>query len=88
MRYLNSAMVSVRREAERAEGSVHAVQAVHVAFALVGVSVDLALNKETGLKHRPKPCRPPHHFFLNYQLLLLLLLLFLPIIWTSSSLYS
>ena len=34
-------------EAERAESTVHTIQAVHVALALVRISVKLALNKET-----------------------------------------
>lgn len=36
---LNSTMVLVVSEAKRAESSVHTIQTVHIAFALVGISV-------------------------------------------------
>lgn len=38
-RNLNSTMILVVSETQRAESAVHTVQAIHVAFALVGISV-------------------------------------------------
>ncbi|RWW04117.1 hypothetical protein GW17_00032679 [Ensete ventricosum] len=64
---LDGAMVAVTREAEGAEGAVHAVETVHIALALVGVSVQLALHEEARRQQRAQPRRP-----------LLLLLLLLP----------
>lgn len=46
-------------EAERAERTVHAIQAVHVAFTLVSISMLLALNKEALFQQRLQPWRPP-----------------------------
>lgn len=39
-------MVAVVGEAERAESAIRAIQAIHVALALVRVGVMLALHKE------------------------------------------
>lgn len=52
-------MVLMVGKAERAESSVHTIQAVHIAFALVGISVQLALNKEALFEQRLQPWRPP-----------------------------
>lgn len=46
-------------EAERAERTVHAIQAVHVAFTLVRIGMLLALNKEALFQQRLQPWRPP-----------------------------
>lgn len=51
-------MILVMIEAERAEGSVDAVQAKHVALALVCGGVDLALPEEGCLQQRPEPPGP------------------------------
>jgi hypothetical protein len=48
-----------RGEAERAESVAHAVEAVHVALALVRVGVDPALDEEAHGQQRPQPRRPP-----------------------------
>lgn len=56
---LNIAMVFVVREAERAESAVHAIQAVHIAFALVRIGVQLALHEEALFQQRFQPWRPP-----------------------------
>lgn len=56
---LNIAMVFVVREAERAESAVHAIQAVHIAFALVRIGVQLALHEEALFQQRLQPWRPP-----------------------------
>ena len=69
-------MIFVEVEAKGAEGSIHAVQAVHVAFTAVGISMELALNEEACLEERAQPWRP---------LALHLLLTFL-FHWPSSSL--
>jgi hypothetical protein len=37
--YLNSTMVFVVGEAERAKSTIHTIQTVHIAFALVGISM-------------------------------------------------
>lgn len=52
-------MVFVIREAERAESAVHAIQAVHIAFALVRIGVQLALHEEALFQQRLQPWRPP-----------------------------
>lgn len=52
-------MIPVVGEAEGAEGAVHTVEAVHVALALMGVRVLLALDEEWGLQQRLQPWRPP-----------------------------
>jgi hypothetical protein len=44
--HLDGVVVAVVREAEGAERAVHAVEAVHVALALVRVRVDPALDEE------------------------------------------
>lgn len=55
------------RQAIGTERAAHAVQAVHVAFALVGIAMDLAGDEEIGLQQRPQPRRAtvlvphPHH---------------------------
>jgi len=46
-------------EAEGAECAVHTIQAVHVALALVRISVQLALNKEALFEQRLQPRWPP-----------------------------
>jgi len=52
-------VVAVVREAEGAERAVHAVEAVHVALALVRVRVDPALDEEARGQQRLQPRRPP-----------------------------
>lgn len=52
-------------ETERAESTVHAIQAVHIAFTLVGISVQLALNKEALSEQRFQPWRPPVVLFIR-----------------------
>lgn len=52
-------MVLVEIEAERAESAVHAIQAVHIAFAFVRIGVQLALHEEALFKQRLQPWRPP-----------------------------
>lgn len=54
---LDCLVVFVGGEAERAERTAHAVQAVHVAFALVRVGVDFALDEEARLQQWPEPWR-------------------------------
>ena len=49
----------VLSEAEGAESAVHTIQAVHVALALVGMGVHLALNEESLFQQRLQPRRPP-----------------------------
>ncbi|CAL9077582.1 unnamed protein product, partial [Musa acuminata var. zebrina] len=51
-------MVAVTREAEGAQGAVHAVETVHITLALVGVSVPLALHEEARRQQRAQPRRP------------------------------
>lgn len=48
----------MRIEAKRTKGSIHAVQAIHIAFTFVRIHVDLAVNKEAWLKKRTQPWRP------------------------------
>jgi hypothetical protein len=59
-------VVAVVGEAEGAERAVHAVEAVHVALALVRVGVDPALHEEARRQQRLQPRRPPLvlHLFL------------------------
>lgn len=58
---LNMAVILVRVEAKRAERSVDAIQAEHVALALVRRRrVRLALAEEAALQQRPQPPRPLH----------------------------
>ena len=52
-------------ETERAESTVHAIQAVHIAFTLVGISVQLALNEEALSEQRFQPWRPPVVLFIR-----------------------
>ncbi len=52
-------MVLVVSEAERAECTVHTVQAIHVTFALVGIGMMLALNKEGLFQKWLQPWWPP-----------------------------
>jgi hypothetical protein len=56
---LDGVVVAVAREAEGAERAVHAVEAVHVALALVRVGVDPALDEEARAQQRLQPRRPP-----------------------------
>lgn len=56
---LNSTVVFVVSEAEGAECAVHTIQTVHVALALVRISVKLALNEEALFQQRLQPRRPP-----------------------------
>lgn len=63
--YLNSTVVLMVIETERAESTVHAIQAVHIAFTLVGISVQLALNKEALSEQRFQPWRPPVVLFIR-----------------------
>lgn len=56
--YLNSPVVSMRRQAKRTKGSIHAVQAVHITFTLMRICVNLAMNKEPCLEKRLQPWRP------------------------------
>jgi hypothetical protein len=57
--HLDGVVVAVVREALGAERAVHAVQAVHVALALVRVRVHLALTEEARRQQRLQPRRPP-----------------------------
>ena len=57
--HLDGVVVAVVREAEGAERAVHAVEAVHVALALVRVRVDPALDEEARGQQRLQPRRPP-----------------------------
>ena len=52
-------------ETERAESTAHAIQAVHIAFTLVGISVQLALNEEALSEQRFQPWRPPVVLFIR-----------------------
>ena len=52
-------------ETERAESTVHAIQAVHITFTLVGISVQLALNEEALSEQRFQPWRPPVVLFIR-----------------------
>ena len=56
--YLDGVVAVVVGEALGAEGAVDAVEAVHVALALVGVRVHLALAEEAGGQQRLEPRRP------------------------------
>lgn len=56
---LDCTVILVVAEAERAESTVHTVQAIHVAFTLVRISVKLALNKEVLFQQRLQPWWPP-----------------------------
>lgn len=62
---LNSTMILVIGKTERTESSIHAVQAIHIAFALVRVSMQLALNKEALVKQGFQPWRPPVILFIR-----------------------
>lgn len=46
-------------ETERTERTITAVQAIHIAFALVGICVKLALDEEALSQERLQPRRPP-----------------------------
>lgn len=57
---LDGAVVAmVEGEADGAEGAIDAVEAEHVALALVGVGVELALLEELRGEQRLQPWRPP-----------------------------
>lgn len=56
--YLNSAVVVVEGQAERTEGAIHTIQAIHIAFALVRIRVEFAVNEEMLLQQRLQPWRP------------------------------
>jgi hypothetical protein len=56
--YLNCAMVLVICQTERAERAVHTIQTVHIAFALVRIDMQFALNEEVFLQQRLQPRRP------------------------------
>lgn len=58
-------MILVIAQTERTESSIHAVQAIHIAFALVRVSMQLALNKEALPQQRFQPWRPPVVFLIR-----------------------
>ena len=57
--HLDGVVVAVVGEALGAERAVHAVEAVHVALALVRVRVHLALTEEARPQQRLEPRRPP-----------------------------
>jgi len=57
--HLDGVVVAVVGEALGAERAVHAVEAVHVALALVRVRVQLALTEEARAQQRLEPRRPP-----------------------------
>lgn len=56
---LDSTVVAVVGEAEGAESSVGAVEAVHVALSLMGIRVEIAQDEEARRQQRPQPPRPP-----------------------------
>lgn len=56
--YLYGAMILVKIEADRTEGSIDAVQAKHIALAPVRRRVHLALTEEASPQQRPHPRRP------------------------------
>lgn len=56
--YLNCAMVLVICQTERAERAVHTVQTVHIAFALVRIGMEFALDEEVFFQQRLQPRRP------------------------------
>lgn len=58
-------MILVIAQTERTESSIHAVQAIHIAFALVRVSMQLALNKEALPQQWFQPWRPPVVFLIR-----------------------
>lgn len=57
--YLNGTVVFVIGQAEGTESAIGAVKAVHIAFALVGIGVEFALNEESLSEKRLQPWRPP-----------------------------
>ena len=56
---LGGAVAVVMGEAERAEGAVGAVEAVPIAFGLVGVRVEIALDEEPRRQQRAQPAGAP-----------------------------
>ena len=59
-RDLNGAMIAVvEGEADGAKRAIDAVETEHVALALVGVHVELALLEEVRRQQRFQPRRPP-----------------------------
>ena len=62
--YLNCSMLFVRSKTNRTKGSIVTIQAIHIAFTLVWIWVDFALNKETCLKKWLQPWWPLVFFFI------------------------
>lgn len=81
--YLNCSVIFVRIKTERTESSVHAIQAIHVAFAFVRIGVVLALDEEARAEKRFQPWRPidfSYSFFFFFFLLVLLVFTDSPLI--------
>ena len=67
-------MVFVISKAKRTKSTIHAIQAIHIAFTPMSIGMELAMNKKACLKQWSQPWRPLHFLFI------------ILIIWTSSSL--
>lgn len=56
--YLNCSVFLVGSQTSRAKSPIHTIQTKHVAFTLVGIWMDFALNKEVSLQKRFQPWWP------------------------------
>lgn len=63
--HLNHTVVFVRRHTERTQRAVHTIQTVHIAFALVMISMNSTVTEELFLQQRLQPWRPSVVFFLR-----------------------